>query len=229
MSQYPSVQPLYFFKGQVVHFLSLVCLLGLVWLWVDYDRLSERQLFGWNAQVWFVISLAVPILHQVFVWLAWRSELCFGKVTNRLGSRAFVIYETVFFILFFARPVSLMLLAIADHDSFELRIPARIGICVVLGLPAVYTAYSVARYFGMGRASGADHFDASYGKLPLVNGGIFRFTNNAMYTYAFLFFWIIAIAGASSAALVVAFFSHAYIWVHYFCTERPDMEVIYGP
>jgi hypothetical protein len=139
-----------------------------------------------------------------------------------------VIYQVVFFLLFSARPVSLILLAIADHGSFELMIPARVVICVVLGLPAVYTAYSVARDFGMGRASGADHFDASYGKLPLVNGGIFRFTNNAMYTYAFLFFWIIAIAGASSAALVVAFFSHAYIWVHYFCTERPDMEVIYG-
>ena len=34
-------------------------------------------------------------------------------------------------------------------------------------------------------------------------------------------------AGASWAALVVAFFSHAYIWVHYLCTERPDMRLIY--
>ena len=29
-------------------------------------------------------------------------------------------------------------------------------------------------------------------------------------------------------ALVVALFSHAYIWVHYFCTDRPDMKLIYG-
>ena len=30
------------------------------------------------------------------------------------------------------------------------------------------------------------------------------------------------------AALVVAMFSHLYIWVHYICTERPDMRLIYG-
>jgi RimJ/RimL family protein N-acetyltransferase len=38
--------------------------------------------------------------------------------------------------------------------------------------------------------------------------------------------WIIAIAAASWSPLVVAGFSHAYIWVHYFCTEQPDMQVI---
>jgi hypothetical protein len=55
MPQHPSSQPRHFFKGQVVHFLSLWRLLGLVWLLVvEYDRMSERQLFGWNAKVWFV-------------------------------------------------------------------------------------------------------------------------------------------------------------------------------
>ena len=38
----------------------------------------------------------------------------------------------------------------------------------------------------------------------------------------------IAVAAAAWAALVVAMFSHAYIWVHYFCTERPELRVIYG-
>ena len=56
--------------------------------------------------------------------------------------------------------------------------------------------------------------------------GICKYTSNSMYSFAFLTFW--AIAGASWAALVVAAFSHLYIWVHYFCTERPDMKLIYG-
>jgi hypothetical protein len=38
----------------------------------------------------------------------------------------------------------------------------------------------------------------------------------------------VAVTGASWAALVVAIFSHAYIWVHYFCTERLDLKLIYG-
>ncbi len=32
----------------------------------------------------------------------------------------------------------------------------------------------------------------------------------------------------SKAALAVALFNDIYIWVHYYCTERPDMETIYG-
>jgi hypothetical protein len=122
----------------------------------------------------------------------------------------------------------LILLATADHDSIEVLISLRVVACLTLGVPAAYTGYSVIRYFGMSRASGADHFDESYRSLPIVKEGIFRFTSNAMYAYAFLFFWMIAVAGASWAAIVVAGFSHIYIWVHYFCTERPDMKMIYG-
>lgn len=33
---------------------------------------------------------------------------------------------------------------------------------------------------------------------------------------------------ASPAAILVAAFQHVYIWVHYFCTELPDMRRIYG-
>ena len=33
---------------------------------------------------------------------------------------------------------------------------------------------------------------------------------------------------SSQAALLAAAFNHAYIWVHYFCTELPDMKRIYG-
>ena len=195
---------------------------------VDFTQLRERQFLGVGTHVWFAISLAIPIVHQVYVWLAWRSELCFGAVTGRLGSHAFMIYQIVFMVFFLARPVSLILLTIADHDSFELSIPARVVICVILGLPAVYTLYSVVRYFGMARAAGIDHFDESYRSKPLVKKGIFKYTSNSMYSFAFLAFWAIAVAGASWAALVVAMFSHAYIWVHYRCTERPDMTAIYG-
>jgi Ser/Thr protein kinase RdoA (MazF antagonist) len=31
----------------------------------------------------------------------------------------------------------------------------------------------------------------------------------------------------STAALTVAAFSHAYIWVHFYATEKPDMEFLY--
>lgn len=224
----PSVPHGLFFRGQGVHLLLLFMLLiGAIEL-VDLKRLNERTLLGVSAYFWFVVSLAVPVVHQVYVWLAWRSELCFAAITKRLGSYAFVSYQIVFMVFFLARPVSLTLLAIADHDSFELSIPSRVVICVVLGIPAVYAFYSVARYFGMARAAGIDHFDESYRGKPLVKKGMFRFTSNSMYWFGFLTLWAIAVAGASWAAIVVAMFNHAYVWVHYFCTERPDMKAIYG-
>ena len=228
MTELPSTPTRFFFKGQMVHLLLLIILLVGVFLLVDSKPLGEHQVLGVGAQVWFILSLAVPIVHQVYVWLAWRSELCFGIITKRLGSHAFVIYQSVFMVLLLARPVSITLLAVADCDSLELSILARVVICVIVGLPAAYTLYSVARYFGIARAAGIDHFDESYRSKPLVKKGVFRFTSNSMYTFGFLILWAIAVAEASRAAVVVAAFSHAYIWVHYFCTERPDMRLIYG-
>ncbi len=227
MPKMPSIPTRFFFKGQAVHLLALIVLLVGVFLLGDFNQLRERQFVGVGVHIWFAVSLAVPVVHQVYVWLAWRSELCFGAVSKRFGSSAFVLYQIVFFVLFLARPVSLTLLTIADHDSLELSIPVRVVICVALGIPAAYTFYSVIRYFGMARAAGIDHFDQSYQRQPFVKKGIFKYTRNSIYSFAFLTFWAIAVSGASWAALVVAAFSHAYIWVHYFCTERPDMEVIY--
>ena len=50
-----------------------------------------------------------------------------------------------------------------------------------------------------------------------------------MYVYAFLLFWAIAVGFNSSAALAVAAFSHAYIWVHFYATEKPDMDYLFSP
>jgi len=208
-----------------------VCLLGLAStarLLVDFGGTEETKLLGITTMGWFLISLLIPVIHQVFVWVVWRSELCFGACSKVFGSHAFGIYRVVFFSLLLARPISLVLLSIADRESMEIPIAVRVIACTILGFPAVYAGYSVVRYFGMLRASGADHFDTRYRDLPLVKQGIFRYTDNAMYTYAFLGLWIIGIAAASWLSLVVAALSHVYIWVHYFCTEKPDMDLIYG-
>ena len=64
--------------------------------------------------------------------------------------------------------------------------------------------------------------------MPLVKEGAFKYRSNAMYAFAFLLFWAIALLTGSRAALVAALFQHAYIWVHMYCTENPDMKLIYG-
>jgi len=88
--------------------------------------------------------------------------------------------------------------------------------------------YSVARYFTITRAYGADHFVDAYRAKPLIREGIFRFTSNGMYTFGLMVLYLPALWYASRPALVAAVFGHLYIWVHYFATELPDLRRIYG-
>jgi len=203
--------------GQFLHFTCLAVLLALVWVMWKY--LGEP----FPAAFW--IAIAFPVGHQVFVWLTWRLELGSTAISKAAGFR---VYLVCFFLLFGGRFVSLFALAWMDRGSLGLPVLPQAIVTTVLVLLGVYAMYSVKRYFGMARAAGADHFDARYRDMPLVKGGIFRFTNNGMYLYAFLLFWAIAVGFNSSAALTVAAFSHIYIWVHFYATERPDMEFLYA-
>jgi len=51
----------------------------------------------------------------------------------------------------------------------------------------------------------------------------------ALFCYGLLALWIPALLFSSIAGIIGALFSHLYIWVHFFCTERPDMETLYQP
>ena len=133
-----------------------------------------------------------------------------------------------FFLLFGGRFVSLFALAWLDRGSLQFPQLVQTGLAVLLTAIGVYAMYSVRLYFEMARAAGADHFDPQYRSMPFVREGIFRFTSNGMYLYAFLLFWAIAVGLNSSAALLVAAFSHAYIWVHFYATEKPDMSFLYS-
>ena len=187
--------------------------------WVVWDHLRRPE----PAVFW--VAVAVPIVHQLFVWLAWRLELNGGVTARTIG---FGGYVACFFVFFIGRFVSLAALAWLDRGSLGLGEPTTLAIAAVLAAPGLYAVYSVKRYFGLWRAAGADHFDPAYRSMPQVKEGIFRFTSNGMYIYVFLLFWAIAIGLDSSAALIVAALSHALIWVHFFATEKPDMEYLYG-
>lgn len=209
-------QPPSLWSGQLLHFLTLAMLLGLTWfLWTK---------LGGPLPFLFWLTISVPIAHQVFVWATWRIELRSQAVSNLMGFRT---YKVIFFVLLIGRPVAFLFLAWADRASFGLETVPRAIISIALLLPAMYTMYSVKKYFGFLRAAGADHFDIKYRDMPLVKKGMFKYSSNSMYVFGFLMFWGIAIAFDSKAALLASAFSHAYIWVHYFATEKPDMNYLY--
>jgi hypothetical protein len=215
------------FEKQGQHYLSLAILLAGVYFLATGYALSG-QLWGIRTQTWLWISVAVPIAHQVCVWLFWRLELHHGLIKQWFGDSTFTIYRIGFTILFAARPVAQILLGISNQNTLSLNPYIAYTLAVVFFLLFIYTMYSVAKYFGMDRAYGIDHFDPSYRTKPFVKQGMFKYTNNAMYKFGFLIFWAIALAFLSKAALISAAFSHLYIWVHFYFTELPDIKHIYG-
>jgi len=188
-------------------------------------------LWGIGTWSWFWIAVEIPIAHQIYVWFFWRTELHHGLITRIFGDLGFAVYAAGFIVLFVGRLLAIIALAIASHDTVIIA-PTLLRLlkplAVLLLIPTLYLAYSVLRYFGIPRAFGADHFDESYRSRTFVRQGIFRFTSNAMYVFGFLALWIPGLWFASRPAIIAALFSHLYIWVHYFTTEKPDMRRIYG-
>lgn len=216
------------FERQGLHFLLFAVLFTAVGLISGAEGLLVGSWQGIPTAYWFWLSILVPVVHQVWVWLCWRMELHHQWLSRHLGTWGFRIYAIGFALLFLARFYTLIATAIGSAGSLTLDRGLLWVLAVIVTIPVLYTFYSVARYFGFRRALGIDHFDPSYRNRLFVRAGIFRWTRNGMYTFGMAFVWLPGLVWASTPALVSAAFSHLYIWVHYLCTELPDMRRIYG-
>jgi protein-S-isoprenylcysteine O-methyltransferase Ste14 len=216
------------FEKQWLHVSLLALFLVGLGLAGRIDAVQAGQLWGVGTAAWFWIAVALPVVHQVFVWACWRGQLHASLLTRMFESRGFDVYAAGFSVLGIARVVAVLMLAISNRDTVQLDPRILRAVAVIAAIPATYLFYSVKRYFGFKRAFGIDHFDESYRSLPLVRKGIFRFTRNGMYVFGFFALWIPGLWFASAAALIVALFNHLYIWAHYYSTELPDMKRIYG-
>ncbi len=217
------------FEKQGWHLFFLALLLILTRYFVRlFPEILDGSFLNISTKIWLVIALLIPIIHQVYVLLAWRYQLVYNSLSKLFGNKAFGIYKFVFFILFISRFVSLLFLAISNKNTVRMNPYGKYFLIFILSFLFLYAMYSVKKYFGLDRAAGLDHFDKSIAKVDFVKKGIFKYTNNGMYLYAFLGMYLPGIIFQSKAAILVALFSHAYIWIHYYCTELPDMKFIYG-
>jgi len=218
----------FLFERQVLHFVFLIILLGLVLVASSVGGFLTGSFWGVSTSTWFYIALTIPIAHQVFVWFVWRTQLHFALITKWFGQAGFKSYSIIFFVLFISRLIFIIILALSNKNSLHFNQLVLSGLALIILIPNVYLLRSVNKYFGYKRALGIDHFDLSYRHKPLIREGIFRLTSTAMYVFGLLILWIPGLLYASSAALIAALFNHIYIWVHYFTTEKPDMKKIYG-
>lgn len=217
------------FRYQFWHLLFVVISIAVLQLFITRNgNIVNGDLWSIGTKIWFWLAIAVPIIHQIYVWMIWRLELYKNTLTSRYGMpKAFKIYKIGFSLLFVSRLIVIIFLALSDQKSLSINPVFAYSAAAVMTLLVIYLLYSVIKYFGMDRAYGIDHFDKNYNE-PFVKGGIFRFTNNGMYIFGLLILYLPGLLLLSKLALIVALFNHIYIWVHYYCTERPDMKVIYG-
>jgi hypothetical protein len=214
-------------EKQGYHLITAVLLGGGVWLAAGALDLSGSFL-GASAAAWLALSVILPVIHQFYVVLLWRGELHYQWLSKTLGEKAFQVWAVGFMILFLTRPVTILALGIADQGSLFIPLWLNLPLITAFVLICLYMAYSFVKFFGTKRALGMDHFQPEiYRELPFVRGGIFKWSSNAMYTYAFLGLWLIGLLFQSRAALLGALFNHLFIWAHYYFTELPDMQYIY--
>jgi hypothetical protein len=221
------VSALFLFEGQFQHIILLSCLVpGAIYL--SSDAIDGSLCFGISDQTWFYASLILAIVHQFVGWLVLRFQVVYFLFTRLFGKYDMVIWGIIFFPLMILRPFMTLAVGLSDFGSLESLRITQIIIGLVLLIPVIYTGWSINKYFGISRALGGDHFRQKYREMPLVNQGAFKFSSNAMYAFAFLLFFAIALLTGSRAALASAMFQYAYIWVHMYCTENPNMDIIYG-
>ena len=213
----------FFFKNQIWHIGSLVILFYLGCQIVDFEN-DSNVLLGISSKNWFLFSMMTPLLHQVYVWLCWRSELCWKAISKTIG---FKTYAVIFIMLMILR-LSSIGLCFVDYGTWFTPEWIAWTISVLIFIPFIYTIYSIKKYFGFMRASGIDHFDTSYKNIPFERRGIFKWSSNAMYTFAIAVFFGFAISSGSKAVFVFAAYSYIGGWLHYFCTEKEDFKIIYG-
>ena len=213
----------FFFKHQIWHIGGTIILFFIGAQIVDLDN-NINTFLGISALRWFMIAMAIPLVHQVYTWLCWRSELCWKLISNSIGFKGYVV---VFFILIISR-FSAVILCFVDYGSLYKPGWAAWIVSIIIFIPGVYTMYSVKQYFGFIRAAGADHFDLKYKNMPFEKRGIFKWSSNAMYAFGIGIPFAFATATGSQSMFIVAIYTYISIWLHYFCTEKEDFKIIYG-
>jgi len=212
----------FFFKHQIWHIGGLIVLYYVALQLVDFET-DSNVFLGISAKNWFLFSMMTPLLHQGYVWLCWRSELCWKTISRTIGFKAYVL---IFFIIAILRLFSVGL-CFADYGTWFTPGWLAWGVSVLIFIPFVYTMYSIKKYFGFMRATGIDHFDPNYRDMPFERRGIFKWTPNAMYVFAIGIPFAFATATGSQSMFIVAIYTYISIWLHYFCTEKEDFKIIY--
>lgn len=189
---------------------------------------THGRAWGLTTGALVALSWLLAGIFQFGAALVWRLQLHHGAISARFGRWGFVVFRIVFPLIVGTR--MLLVIPIAQSAPNTLPIHPVVFWVLVLGpMPLIlWACHSVAFYFGFTRATGADHFDASYCSKTLETRGIFKYVRHPMYAVILLLLYHPGLYYESLLGLIAAACHHAFVWCHYYCTEKPDMREIYG-
>ncbi|UCF98391.1 MAG: hypothetical protein JSV89_02385 [Spirochaetaceae bacterium] len=218
----------HFFLRQPLHGILLLALCAGLWLSsrLPAFRVTHGSLITVGAIV--VVSAIIGVLHQLWVLVFWRLELGFSAISRCFGNSGFTIYSIGFVALLTARLASIVTSAALNGGTLAVSLPIRLILAGIIAILNIWGLYSVLRYFGILRAFGLDHFDPSIRKKGLVKGGAYRYTRNVMYLFVLPVFFAPGLLWGSLAATLLGVFHFFTVWIHYYCTELPDMALLYS-
>ena len=86
-------------ERQHIHLGLLVVLLAGISIVVKTGKFMDGQILSIDTVTWFVLAIAIAVLHQVYVLFCWRVQLHYSLITRLFGWNGFTYYSTGFFIL----------------------------------------------------------------------------------------------------------------------------------
>jgi hypothetical protein len=216
------------FKHQGYHLLLYVAIGTVLYALVVQLPEGDRRIWGLSAREMIGLSWIFAGLHQGWIVFFWRMEFHFGKIGAWFGRAGFTIFRIGFVTFALGRLLLLIPISLATAGTASIPRALSVALIAVTTPFILWGLYSVFAYFGANRAFGADHFDPAYRGGTLEKRGIFRYIPNSMYTVVLLLLYHPGLFWDSGPGLIAAAAHHAFVWTHYFCTEKPDMREIYG-
>ncbi len=218
------------FEKQDWYFVLLALLVVSAHAIIDrFNYYFLGEFWGLSTATWLWIGIIAAIIHQLYVMVIWRVQLETQWLTVNLPRLGYLAYLIDYTIMLAARLGAIVLAAAANRGSIFIPDDARWATAFILAIPFIWLIHSVVKYYSYKRIAGADHFEPAYRDTSWTRKGIFQYVPRAVYVFGPLGFYIPGIVLTSPASLLLALFNHIYIWIHYYCTELPDIKRIYGP
>lgn len=214
-------------KYQIYH-LAVYIFLTVILYRFSFKIDSQGKVLGASALTWIYLSWIFAGIHQVWILFFWRLELYYKKISNTLGRKGFLIFKIGFVTFIFSRFIPIIPISLLTRNTLKLNYYMKTIIIIGTTPFILWTAFSVIFYFGINRTFGADHFFVEYRSKNLEKRGIYKYIKNSMYAILILIVYHPGLFYGSAFGLIFALFQHLMVWTHYFCTEKPDLKMIYG-